>query len=59
MTWIVFAAVDLYIGIIILDVISRDPDLTAEKLSRLHKAKRATWVCLGATAVALILKLVL
>jgi hypothetical protein len=48
MWWILFTAVDLYIGLIILDVMAKSGSIPPQKLPRLQVAKKIT---IGAIAV--------
>jgi hypothetical protein len=51
MWWIVFTAVDLYIGLVILDILI--PSLPAEKRYRANLAKKIVVVLLVLLAIAL------
>ena len=55
MWWIVFTAVDLYIGLVVLKTM--EPSVAAEKRKRLKIAERVTSVLLGLTAIAFLVKL--
>ena len=55
MWWIVFTAVDLYIGLVILKTMQ--PSVPAEKQKRLKVAERVILVLLALTAVAFVAKL--
>lgn len=52
MWWIVFTAVDLYLGLIVIDVLARSESLPPEKLHRLAVGKKILIGALAATAVA-------
>ena len=41
MGWILFTAIDLYLGLILIDVLARSESLPPEKLRRLAVAKKA------------------
>jgi len=56
MWWIVFTAVDLYIGLIVLDTLI--PSLPAEKRCRAHLAKKVVVVSLVLLAIALAVVLI-
>ncbi len=56
MWWIVFTAVDLYIGLVILDALA--PSLAAEKVPRIKSAKRVIVVLLVLSAIALLVVLI-
>jgi len=56
MWWIVFTAVDLYIGLIILDALV--PSLPAEKVPRIKSAKKVIIVLLVLSAIALVVVLI-
>ena len=56
MWWIVFTAVDLYIGLVILDALV--PSLPAEKVPRIKLAKRVIVVLLVLSAIALVVVLI-
>ena len=49
MKWIAFAALDVYIGLIILDAMI--PSLSAEKLSKAKRARVVVLTSLGMLAV--------
>ena len=51
MGWTIFAAVDLYIGVILIDLISKSAP--PEKLPRLRKARNVTLVLLGISILVL------
>ncbi len=51
MWWIVFTAVDLYIGLIVLDTLM--PSLPAEKRHRAHLARKVVVVSIVLLAIAL------
>jgi Mn2+/Fe2+ NRAMP family transporter len=55
MWWIVFTAVDLYIGIVVLKTM--ESSVPPEKRKRLKIAERVVLVLLGITAVAFLVKL--
>ena len=48
MWWILFTAFDLYIGLVIVDILARSDSIPAEKLPRLKVAKK---VMIGALVV--------
>ena len=52
MGWIAFAALDVYIGLIILEALI--PSLPAEKLPRAKRARKAILASLGALAIAFV-----
>lgn len=52
MWWILFTAVDLYIGLVILDVMAKS--LPAEKQPELARAKKVIIVLLALLGVALV-----
>ena len=51
MEWTIFTAVDLYVGLVLIDLISTSA--APEKLSRLRKARTLTLVLLGISIVVL------
>jgi len=51
MWWIVFTAVDLYVGLVVLDALM--PSLSAEKRRRANVAKKIVVVLLVLLAIAL------
>jgi len=55
MWWILFTAVDLYIGLVILKTMQ--PSVPAEKQKRLKIAEQVIVVLLGLTAVVFLAKL--
>jgi len=55
MWWIVFTAVDLYIGLVILKTMQ--PSTPPQKQKRLKRAERVIVVLLALTAVAFVAKL--
>ena len=52
MKWIVFAALDVYIGLIVLE--ARIPSLPAEKALKAKRARVVVLACLGMLAVGLV-----
>jgi len=50
--WIIFTAVDLYIGLIVLDALA--PSLHPEKRNRVAVAKKITLGLLALTGIALV-----
>jgi hypothetical protein len=52
MKWIVFAALDVYIGLIILEALI--PSLPAEKLPRAKRARKAILASLSVLAIAFV-----
>jgi hypothetical protein len=56
MWWIVFTAVDLYIGLVILDALV--PSLPAEEIPRIKLAKRVIVALLVLSAIALVVVLI-
>jgi len=56
--WFVFTAIDLYVGVVLLETLARNDTIPAEKRQRLLRAKRITLALLALTIVALVLKLV-
>jgi hypothetical protein len=56
MWWIVFTAVDLYIGLVVLDALV--PSLPAEKVPRIKSAKKVIIVLLVLSAIALLVVLI-
>jgi hypothetical protein len=56
MWWIVFTAVDLYIGLIVLDTMI--PSLPAEKRRRAYLAKKVVVISLVALVIALAVVLI-
>ena len=52
MRWIAFAALDVYIGLIILEALI--PSLPAEKLPHAKRARKAILALLGALAIAFV-----
>jgi hypothetical protein len=57
MWWLLFTAVDLYVGIVVLDVMSRSGSIAAEKLPRLAVTKKMLFVVTAITMVAFLVKL--
>ncbi|MBZ5719530.1 MAG: hypothetical protein LAO03_04035 [Acidobacteriia bacterium] len=57
MWWLVFAAVDLYIGLVALDLLARSDAVPPEKLPRLAIAKKVVLVSLVFVGVALVAKI--
>jgi len=55
MWWILFTAVDLYIGIIVLDAMASS--IPPEKQQRLALLKKILWVSIAVLAVAFVVKL--
>jgi len=55
MWWILFTAVDLYVGLVILKTMQ--PSVPPEKQKRLKIAEQVILVLLGLTAVAFLAKL--
>jgi hypothetical protein len=56
MWWIVFTAVDLYIGLVMLKVMA--PSVPAEKKRRMMMAERVIYAGLALCAVAFAVKLI-
>ena len=56
MWWIVFAAVDVYIGLVILDLLARS--MPPEKMPRMKIAKKALVAILVALGMAFVAKIV-
>ncbi len=56
--WFVFTAIDLYVGVVLLDTLARSDTIPAEKRQRLLRAKQITLALLALTIVGLLLKLV-
>jgi hypothetical protein len=54
--WLVFTAIDLYIGVVLLDTLARSETVPAEKRQRLVRAKQITLALLALTIVGLLLK---
>ena len=57
MWWFVFTAVDLYIGVVALDLLARSGSISPEKLPRLAVARKVTFLSLAVVVVALLVKL--
>jgi hypothetical protein len=55
MWWLVFTAVDLYLGLIALDVMARSEAIAPEKLPRLAVAKKVVIASLVVVAVLLVM----
>lgn len=58
MFWIIFTAVDLYVGLVIIDLLARSQSLTPGQQRRAAIAKKLIWAGLAGLAVALAVKLV-
>jgi hypothetical protein len=58
MWWLVFTAIDLYLGVVIIDTLARGDSVSEEKRDRLVKAKKVTLVLFGLTVLGIFLKLV-
>ena len=57
MWWLVFTAIDLYLGVVVIDTLARGESLSDEKRHRLAKAKKVTLVLFGLTVLGIFLKL--
>ena len=57
MGWILFTAIDLYLGLILIDVLARSESLPPEKLRRLAVAKKALIAALCLCGVFLVFRL--
>jgi hypothetical protein len=57
MWWLVFTAVDLYIGLIALDVMARSGSIPSHKLRGVAIAKKVLIAALVVTGVLLIFKI--
>ena len=55
MWWLVFTAVDLYLGLVTLDVLARSEAIAPEKLPRLAIAKKIVIASLVVVAVLLVI----
>ena len=56
MWWLAFTAIDLYVGVVLLDMLAKSDAVPAEKHQRLIWAKRITVVLLALTILALLVK---
>ena len=57
MWWVLFTAVDLYIGLIAIDVIEKSGSVPTEKVPRLRIAKKITIGAIAVLAVVFLVKL--
>jgi hypothetical protein len=55
--WLVFTAIDLYIGVVLLDMLARGESVPTDKRTRLFAAKKITLVLLALTILGILLKL--
>ena len=58
MWWLIFTAIDLYLGVVIIDTLVRGDSVSNEKRNRLVKAKKLTLVLFGLTVLGILWKLV-
>ncbi|HZQ70981.1 MAG TPA: hypothetical protein VFA68_20810 [Terriglobales bacterium] len=56
MGWLVFTAVDLYMGVVLIDLLARSESLPEPKRRRLQSAKRITLALFALTVMGIVLK---
>lgn len=57
MWWIAFTAIDLYLGLIVIDVLARSESLSPQKLRRLAVVKKVVIAAISVLAVVFVVKL--
>ncbi len=57
MWWLIFTALDLYLGVVIIDTLARGDSVSNEKRDRLVKARKLTLVLFGLTILGILWKL--
>ena len=57
MWWLVFTAIDLYLGVVILDTLARGDSVSEEKRHRLLKARKVALFLFGITILGVLCKL--
>jgi hypothetical protein len=57
MWWILFTAIDLYIGLIVIDVMAKSGSIPPEKLPRLQLLKKFVLGAIAALGVVFLFKL--
>jgi len=55
--WIAFTAIDLYLGLIVIDVLARSESLSPQKLRRLAVVKKVVIAAISVLAVVFVVKL--
>lgn len=58
MGWLIFTAIDLYLGVVIIDVLARSESVSEEKRRHLSVVKKVTIFLLALTILALLVDFV-